>query len=213
MSAMLKALPGLIAAIAGVGLAWLAYQTSVSLAVPIVVTAAVMLIGFVSRRVGQTQLRKNPNGALPLLEGWSLTLLAVPAIAVAASIVVAVWLAQQTPEGTPADTKQVLTASAAAVTGFLSAAFIKAFDDFDGVLGGGIAKDFLNAFEPCNFATSSEEYRAVYADTVAGASGWGFAARRKRAADFSRQRLKLLPAGKGRITPLNARTERMLPGI
>jgi hypothetical protein len=173
----------------GAGLAWLCFNDLWWLAV-IVATLAIAL-GSILDAAGDALLPARPLAALALLEWWLLT----PAMAAASAgaLVIVVTVALTVPEGTSADTKELVGALSAAITSFLTAGFISwASDEKDSRLGDHIKERFQARYNqvPAEgtrkagvyyFKPESVGLRWVYSDEYKGIEGWGREARRKRA--------------------------------
>lgn len=186
MSALVKAVPGLVAAVLGVLLAYLWFNMPEIRWLPIAVVVVLAVLGWLFRRYGKSRIRTNPIGSIVFLEAWALTVLALGAAGAAVAIVLAVFLSDLTPDGTPSATKELLSAAVAAVTAFSAAVLIKGLDDFGEELGKTIAGAFVSALQQCVPATpegaATEEYRALYSSQFGGEEGWDRKARRVRAA-------------------------------
>ena len=182
MTTLIKAIPALLVAALGAVFAWMwLILMPTAPFVPILIGAGIAVVGFALRALGRGRVRSAPEAGLPLLEAWALTILAVGSLVAGFVIVVAVWLAGQTPTGTPETTKQVITAVVTGFTAFLSASFIKGFEDFDALIATSVKTDLQAAFASCTYPAESAGWKALNANYAPGATGWGFNARRARA--------------------------------
>jgi hypothetical protein len=179
-------LQALIVALAGVGVAWLFLNGHVVYA--LLAVAAILALGAIVDAIGKSQLPKRPVRAVYLLQGWLLIPLGLAVLATAGTIVVAVELTL--PEGTAAETEELVGALSTGIVTFLTAGFIaKAGDDKNSQLAdhikeafeskytrGGTSKDGTHAF-----VSGSKGEQWVYSDEFEGIEGWGRKARLKRA--------------------------------
>lgn len=185
MASLLKLAPALAAALFGVFIAFLWYQAPAAGLVIGVVVVGIALVGWAAHGAGLAQRRTDPVRSVRFLEAWGLVYVAVAAIGTAVGIVLAVYLAGRTPEGTPAETKQLYTAAITALTTFVTGWLVKGLEDLDGVLAERIKGEFRDAYANCYIPAPSDPpsnaYLALYVEEAPGASGWGWSARRARA--------------------------------
>jgi hypothetical protein len=176
MTSVLASLRALTVAIVGVflallwtrGLGW----ASISLA------AGGILLGLALDWLGRGLLPDHPIAALQSMEWWLLAPLTLAAAGAATVIIVAIELA--VPEGTPADTKQLVAALAAGITAFVTSAFISwTGDQKDSILADHIQAVFEKAY--MNSVFDDEGERWVYSAWIDGLTGWGRQARLARA--------------------------------
>lgn len=125
MTAIKNALPGLVVAAGGAGLAWLGYRVWAWL--PVVIVAVVALAGYLFHRVGRGRLATAPVRGAQLMQWRFLMPLALGAGAAGLLIALAVWF--EPVEGTSTETKKLLAASLGALTAFLTAAWIKSGEE------------------------------------------------------------------------------------
>jgi hypothetical protein len=176
MSTAAKAVPGLLAGLAGVLAAYLWFNLPGLPWLPVVLLIAAIVVGYGVHRLGVGRIRSDPCGSVPYLEAWSLVILAIGALGAAVVVVLAVLLARLTPDNTPLEQKELLTAGFGACSAFATAAFVKGLDDFGALLAHKIGADFQAELARCY-----PGYRALYLPE----SGWGHKARRERAAVFA----------------------------
>ncbi len=184
IAALWKNVPAAIVALVGVAVAWAWYQAFLIAAIAVGALILIAIGAWLARRRGASLVRgesRDPVGAVPLLEAGAAVDLAAGALASAILIVAAVWLASQTPQGTPEVQKQLLTAAAGAITALITAAFVKNVDDPRALLANPVESEFRSAYDGC-YPNGSTEWRAVYDPNFEGDEGWGAGtARRKRA--------------------------------
>jgi hypothetical protein len=186
MSTAAKAVPGLLAGLAGVLAAYLWFNLPGLPWLPVVLLIAAIVVGYGVHRLGVGRIRSDPYGSVPYLEAWSLVILAIGALGAAVVVVLAVLLARLTPDNTPLEQKELLTAGFGACSAFATAAFVKGLDDFGALLAHKIGADFQAELARCypppgDGEEASPGYRALYLPE----SGWGYKARRERAAVFA----------------------------
>jgi hypothetical protein len=181
MSTVYKAIPALLVASLGALLAWLWLVVKIPPAGPVAIAGGVALLGLVLRVAGRSIARRNPTTAVLLLEAWAVTILSVGSLVAGLVVVIAVWLANQTPTGTPEENKQVITAFLTGLTAFLAASFIKGFEDFDALIASSVKGDLQKAYSTCPYPDESAPWKALHATYAPGATGWGLGARRARA--------------------------------
>ncbi len=119
---LLKAIPGLLVVLAGVGLAWLAFRQSLWLGSALAATP--IACGLVTFWWGKSLLAKHkPVEALKFLECGVLVPGTVVAIVAGQLIGAGVFL--ETAEAAGVETKKLLAASLAAIGGFLTASSLR----------------------------------------------------------------------------------------
>jgi hypothetical protein len=158
--------------------AWLGFNVSPFL--PAAIIAFVLLVGAVAFAFGKQSLPDDPIRAVTLLE-WSV-LLDYALGTVASSVLVWLGVQLEPSEDASTDSKKLLAATFGAISGLLTALFIKGAEEADeGWVGSRIAKRFRLAYAG-RFEPGSAPWRAIHEPDFAGESGWGKAARRVRAA-------------------------------
>jgi hypothetical protein len=188
MDAILKAVPGLVTGLLGVVAAYIWYTGPGGRWLAPGALALLAIVGWVLHRVGVGRIRRGPVESIPLLEGWGLLVVAGAALGTAIGIVLAVNLANLTPQGAPAEQKELVTATIGALSGFVTASLVKGLEDIGALVAAKVKGDFEAAYNGCfpNASSTGTDdritrgYRALYLDDDA-ASGWGFSARRDRA--------------------------------
>lgn len=171
------ALPALGVALAGVGLAWLGFKTI--WVVPLVLVAGVAGISQALFLAGKARVKRSPTTAIRLM--GSRLLVPGSLAAGAAGLLIAIAVTLNPGEDASAQTKELLTASVAALTGFFTTLFIKDAESADEKwVAAPIAAVFETAFAG-TFEPESPGALAVFAGTFAGHTGWGPEARAARA--------------------------------
>ena len=184
------ALPALIVASAGVGLAWLWYNLAWWSPIPILIAALAvgLLVDGVARR---TLLPEQPVAAAWLMESWLLVPCCLGSLVAGLMILAAVSF--EPAKDASAEASKMLAAALGGLSAFAAATVLKAFDDADeGLVGTHVRGAFLDAYpreEPGKprhghthpFAAGSEGELWVQSFDVGGISGWGRAARLARA--------------------------------
>lgn len=120
MSKLLSSLPLFLAALGGVGLAWLYLQSGWVL--PAFLLVLVGLVGLICDSIGRRQLPCRPDRAHFLIGLWSLFPIALAAGASAAIIGVAI--ATKKPESLSVESQQLIAAGASSLTVFLTSVFV-----------------------------------------------------------------------------------------
>jgi hypothetical protein len=155
------------------------------------IAIAVVLLGFGIEALGRRWLASRPVMAVHLMESWTIAPLAVAVTAIAVATVVAIRFA--VPPAVPAAEKALNEEMLAAITTFLTAAFVawsgeqeeapvaarvkKAFDEhYKQSMGPAKQEGRIRYFEE-----GSRGDLLAHSDAVAGISGWGHVARLKRA--------------------------------
>jgi hypothetical protein len=177
MSNMPAALPPFAVAAAGVGLAWLAFETTWLLS--LVAVLAVAGFSFALFLAGKNKVKTDPVGAIRLMKWRLLAPGAAAAAATAVLIGVAVWLTA--PKHASTEATKLLAASVAAFTGFLSTLIVKDAEKADETW---LAKPIRSAFQEKFkgvFAAESRGALAVFAGSFEGSDGWTRDARKARA--------------------------------
>jgi hypothetical protein len=183
MSALLKAVPPLLVGLGGVGVALLWFYVSKPLAVA--PPAAAVVLGLAADQwTKRTLARDDPVAATKWIYGWALVPFAVAIGAAGAAIVLAVAL--DPGDKPPVKRKEVFSAAVAAVGAFLIAAFIKSADEADEKWVGSRFKKrfqarFRDRFPREQGKPASQAELAVLSEADLGFSGWGRAARSRRA--------------------------------
>jgi hypothetical protein len=175
---ILKAIPALLVAVAGVALAWVAFRQSMWLAG--LIAALPIVFGLAAYwRGNQLLTRRKPVDAVKYLEWGVLVPGAVVAVVSGLLIGAGVFLE---PSGTASvETKKLLAASLAAIGGFLTASFIKSAEDTDAEWTGVLVKEaFLDKYGD-SLPQGSDAWKALYSGSWRGLTGWGKADRRRRA--------------------------------
>jgi hypothetical protein len=171
-----QALPALLVGSVGAGLAVLGFYHSWW---PVLVgVISLALFGITGYTIGRLRLREHPISGLRLVAVGIL----VPAAFAVAAVVLGIFLAVQfEPNETGSvESKKLRSATVGSMSAFLTAAFLKAFDDPDkDIFAGRLQKDLDKAFRG-RFEPESPGQKAVYAENWQGYFGWGLAASRAR---------------------------------
>ncbi|SRR6266545_451903 len=175
---LLKAIPGLLVALAGVGLAWLAFRQSLWLAA--VIVAVPIAFGLGTFWWGKRLLaRHKPVEALKFME-WGV-LVPGTVVAVVAGLLIGAGVFLEPAEGASVETKKLLAASLAAIGGFLTASFIKSGEEADAQWTGVLIKAAFEDVYRDSFPQGSDAWKALYTESWRGLTGWSRAERRRRA--------------------------------
>jgi hypothetical protein len=181
MSRLEPFLAPLVVGLGGVGLAalWFYVWAPAAVLVPI----AIGLLGYLLDAVARRKLNHDdPVGAARWTNGWLLVPIAIGIAASGAAIVIAVeWNAGK---DAPIEREKILAAAVASVGAFLTAAFIKNADEADEKWIGARFKKLFQAHYNPRFRPgqpTSDAEKAVRAEAALGFSGWGRAARKRRA--------------------------------
>ena len=186
-------LRGLVVGLVAAGLAWLSFNDLAWLAV--IAAAAAISLGVALDWVGKALLPSSPRAAVRVLEWWVIT----PAMiaAVAGALVIIVTVALTVPEGTAANTKETVGAISAAITGFITTAFVSwSSDEKDSSLADHIRDAFRDHYGRAGgktkpgvhyFKADSPGERWVYGEEFRGIEGWGRAARFARARGIAKE--------------------------
>jgi hypothetical protein len=167
----------------GVGLAWLWFDGQELVAAAAVVVA--LGVGIAFDWAGQHQLPDSPVLARQLMEVSVLVPIALATAASAAVVIVTVELTL--PDKTPTETVELVGAVSTGVTTFLTAGFIAwSGDAKDSTMADHIKQAFQGKYKPddqgvSKFPRESPGEQWVFAEHYRDASGWGHAARVKRA--------------------------------
>jgi hypothetical protein len=177
-STVIIAVPSLLIAVGGVGLALLGLRVDwwVPIAFAIVLAAA----GYSCSALGKSQLPGKPKTGMLLMQLRFLAPLAWSALAAAAAIWVAIQFEPPEDLKPSIETKQLLSAGAGALTAFLTTAFIKSGEEADEKW---IAARVKSAFEEKYqgyFMPGSPGQLAVFSPGWDG-GGWGWPVRYERA--------------------------------
>jgi hypothetical protein len=186
---ILKPVTALVVGLAGAWAAWTWFDNGDPLGFAVAIV--VFLLGLFLDRVGRNSLPGSPRLGAWLMEAWRLMPVSVAVIAGALVVIIAVeWAIPDPPSGSgvaqvvgaaTASTKEVVGAVTAAVTSFLTAAFISwTEDDPDKGVTEHIQSAFYDSYKN-QFEKSSRPWLLVFSDPVDDISGWGFDARHKRA--------------------------------
>ena len=184
----------LLVALAGVLLAWLWFEGNVGLA--IVLAIGFIVIAAVLTLLGDRILARWPKTGVRLLEAW--ILLPTLAAAIGSAVVIAVAVELTLPDGTPTETKELISALSTGITSFITAVSVSwASDDDDSRLADFIRDRFYahfkrqpgtaaNTSQVVYFTAGSPCERWVYAEETGGIAGWSRPSRLKRAAEIAR---------------------------
>ena len=142
------ALPALLVALAGVGIAWLLFygRGTVAIAAVLVVTAT----GWLGDRAGRRALPARPVRARLAMELYLLVPISLASFVAGLLIWLAVYFAED--KSWSQEKKELIAATAGALTTFLSSAFIKGIEDADEK---GVAVRIRNAFREAYEAPDS----------------------------------------------------------
>lgn len=177
MAGLFKALPALLVAVAGVGLAWLGYEAHWAMSA--VLVFSIVVIAEAIYRSGRAAVRSSPVSAIPRIEARILVFGAIAAGASALLIFVGVEF--EPDKQASEQTKQLLAASAGALTAFITALWVKNAEEADEEwISSTVRADFHREFADV-FPNDSPGANAVFAGDFGGESGWGREARRVRA--------------------------------
>lgn len=190
-----EALPSLIVAVLGVASAWLFYTERSW--VMFIVLGVLLATGLIVSWYGRRHLLPNsPVTAVRLMEARILVPFAFAALASGIAIILAVAFEPEPAKNWDLETKKLMAATAAALTAFLTAGFIKSVEEADNNWVGEYAKDaFYNSYKRRKAGQNEERVRYfdagsdgemyVYADDFKSIKGWGRGARHDRARGVS----------------------------
>ena len=161
----------------GIGMAWLGFTTI--WLIPIALLGLSALVAWALFRAGKARTKTDPQSAVRLMSVRLALGLLLAGGASALIIAISVWLGA--PEKASAQTKELLTASVAALTALITAIFIKDAETADEAW---VAKPVADAFQEAfkgEFDGGSRGQLAVFGGNFEGHDGWGYEARRARA--------------------------------
>jgi len=200
-----EALPALIVGVLGAASAWLylkvpqaqwvPLEISQARWIPLAVLAVLFVCGLVASAYGRSKLPKYPVTATRFMESRILVPYTFASLASAIAIILAVSFTPPADESWDVETQKLAAATAAALTAFLTAGFIKSVDDADTAFVGAYVKEaFQAAYKRGEkrqegkvqyFPAGSDGERYVYSDPYKDIEGWGHKARLARASGVS----------------------------
>lgn len=196
-----EALPALIVGVLGAASAWLylkvpqaqwmPLEVSQARWIPLAILMILLLAGLVGSVYGRSKLPRNPVTATRFMDFRILVPYAFASLASAIAIILAVSFTPPADESWDVETQKLAAATAAALTAFLTAGFIKSVDDADTAYVGEYVKGaFYAAYKRGEkelqgkvqyFPAGSDGERYVYSDPFKDIEGWGHKARLERA--------------------------------
>jgi len=183
-----KAAPALVAALIGVALFFAGRDGRVW--IPVVAVVAGFLFGWAARLYGLRQIPDRVTRAVPWIDGWIVGIIAMGATATLLVSVGGVWLEDLLTSDADKKNeyvKAVAGLASAGLTSFFAVVITKDLDDATGSFWpSALFKSAVQAKFVDKFKNSSTPWQAVWEDRLGAPnsdlSGWGLAARRKRAA-------------------------------
>lgn len=198
MTKLLLAFPAFVIAVMGIALAmiWFVVGWERVLLTAVVIAIVGWLIDLLARKF---VIANYPVLAVWMMEFWVLCPGAVAAVAAALLIILNVSLKPGEAAGMPAEQKELLSAVLTALTGLLTAAFIKSADDADSNwIAPHVRDSFYAKYKPIQLdvpaewlthyfkPNQSEIERWVYRESYGGAHNWNFRDRHRRSAAIAR---------------------------
>jgi hypothetical protein len=182
MGKILSALPALVVGILSVACAWLYFQSEWKiLALTLTIEILGVLVGIVCYFGGPRMLPNRPVFAVYLMDGWILAPMMLAILVGSTIIYLGVWL--EPPKNASVETENIRAAAFAALSGFLTTAFIDRVTGADkDWVGAPIRRAFFAAYDRSAHPLPRTPEKWVFSeDPVQGVTGWGFKARHIRA--------------------------------